>query len=320
MRRDLSNLAVESLSQGSPLLGSPLLGALLLGALSSGLVACGGDGGGKAERSGTRRDVVAVTSAPARWLVELSGVAAPAEVVAAPGSHPGDWRPDDAALDALVSARKVLLVSEEFEPWTQRAGLPPSRTVELVDLAPPGTLIGTEGVQHSHGAGPAHSHGGIVGTVWTDPELLEALPRAVAEALGGEGKAARDVPGLAEYRAALEALGKAAKGRALIATDHGLEYIGRAAGLEVRVALLECNGEGPTNERGVLQAQAFSEKSDDAGLLVWLDEEPNAEFSATAKDAFGLRSVPFSLGATPGSDVLPTLTGSVNALAAALAE
>lgn len=280
------------------------------------LCSCGGDEARR--RDSSRRAVVAVTSAPAAWLVELSGGALPAEVVASAGADPRRWRPDDAALEALVSAERVLLVSEEFEPWTQRAGLPPSRTLELADLVEPDLLLRTTGVEHTHGTGPAHSHGGTVGTIWTDPAALETLPARVAEALGGSGDGLRAPEGLDAYREALTALGAKAAGRAIIATDHGLEYVARAAGVEVRVALLECGPDGPTNQRGILQAEAFAKKEDDAGLLVWVGEAPHSTFAPAAEAEFGLRSIPFDLGAAPGSDVLGALTASVRALTEAL--
>lgn len=280
------------------------------------LCSCGEDQA--ARRDASRRAVVAVTSGPAEWLVELSGAALPAEVVAAAGADPRRWRPDDAALETLVRAERVLLVSEEFEPWTQRAGLPPSRTLELADLVEPDQLLRTTGVEHTHGTGPAHSHGGTVGTVWTDPAALESLPIRVAEALGAEGEGARAPEGLDAYREALAALGARAAGRAIIASDHGLEYVARAAGIEVRVALLECGADGPTNQRGVLQAEAFAQKEDDAGLLVWVGEAPHPTFAPAAEAELGLRSVPFDLGAAPGSDVLGALTASVRALTEAL--
>ena len=92
----------------------------------------------------------------------------------------------------------------------------------------------------------------------------------------------------------------------------------RAAGVEVRVALLECGPDGPTNQRGILQAEAFAKKEDDAGLLVWVGEAPHSTFAAAAEAEFGLRSIPFDLGAAPGSDVLGALTASVRALTEAL--
>ncbi|MEE2938952.1 MAG: hypothetical protein VX460_01075, partial [Planctomycetota bacterium] len=133
-----------------------------------------------------------------------------------------------------------------------------------------------------------------------------------------EGDGARAPEGLEAYREALAALGAKAAGRAIIASDNGLEYIARAAGVEVRVALLECDADGPTNQRGILQAEAFAEEDDDAGLLVWVGAPPHPTIAPAAEAELQLRSVPFDLGAAPGSDVLGALTASVRALTEAL--
>ena len=45
---------------------------------------------------------------------------------------------------------------------------------------------------------------------------------------------------------------------------------------------------------------------------------PHPTFAPAAEAELGLRSIPFDLGAAPGSDVLGTLTASVRALTEAL--
>lgn len=268
-------------------------------------------------RARQSRDVVAVTSGPAQWIAELVLAEGQWDAVAKAGARPDAWRPDDAELDRLISARKILLVGEEFEPWTQRAGLPPSRVVSLVSLADPDRLLVTEGITHTHGTGAAHSHGGTVPTVWTDPDLLEALLPEVAKALGAASRAPQNIPGLEAYRAALADLRAASGGRAIIASGHGLEYIGRATGIEVRVALLEPDENGPTNDRGTHLLQGFAKKPDDAGLLVWIEPPPPA-FTKLAEQELGLTSVHFNLGGSAGSKTIATLTESTRRLTAAL--
>lgn len=282
------------------------------------LPACGGaKDAPQRSRSSQSRDVVAVTSGPAEWIAGLMLAEGKWDAVAEAGARPSAWRPGDAALDRLISARKILLVGEEFEPWTQRAGLPPSRVVSLVGMADPSRLLITEGITHTHGTGAAHSHGGIVPTVWTDPDLFLSLLPQVAKALGPGAVVPRDVPGLDAYRTALAELKTASRDRAIIASGHGLEYIGRAAGIELRVALLEPNENGPTNDRGAHQLEGFAKKPDDSGLLVWV-EPPPAEFANLAEQELGLTSVHFDLGGDAGSKTLTVLTESTRRLTAAL--
>ncbi len=287
-------------------------------AASMGLWSCGGDAvDTPSARGGQTRDVVAVTSGPAEWIASLVMAEGQWDAIAEAGSVPGTWRPDDGELDRLISARKILLVGEEFEPWTQRAGLPPSRVVSLVSLADPSRLLATDGITHTHGTGPAHSHGGTVPTVWTDPDLLESLLPVAAKALGAAGAYSGEIPGLADYRAALDELRGATRGRAIIVSGHGLEYIGRITGTEFRVALLEPDENGPTNDRGRHQLDGFAKKPDDAGLLVWVDPPPTA-FRDVVKSELGLTSVHFDLGGSAGAETLQVLTESTRRLAAAL--
>ena len=271
---------------------------LLLALLAAG---CADDSGGERSRA-TTRDVIAVASGPALHLATLATGQERVDLVPATGTAPAGWRPTDEQLGRLISARRVLLVGADFEPWTQRAGLPPSRVATVADHLPDSVLITVGSIEHTHGTGPAHSHGGPVPTMWTDPDAWEPLLAATRAALEVPGRA--DLPAgtldeLAKYRAALAELRDAVGGRAVIATDHGLEYIARAADFEVRVALLEPNEDGPTNRRGVLQAEAFSKKKDDAGVLVWIDEVPLEQFSVVAKESLGLTSVHFDTGASP---------------------
>lgn len=275
---------------------------VLLLALLLFLTACADDGSGEDTVRSAAREVVVVTSGPAFHLATLAAGPDDVELIAEPGSAPAHWRPTDEELQTLVSANQILLMGADFEPWTQRTGLPPSRVATLADGLPEGVLITVESIEHTHGTGPAHSHGGPVPTVWTDPDAWGPLLRSTRDALGrpgGDALPAGTKEQLERYRTALAGLRDAADGKAIIATDHGLEYIARTAGFEVRVALLEPGDEGPTNQRGVLQAEAFSKKKDDAGLLVWIDHPPLEDFARVAKESLGLSSVHFDTGASP---------------------
>ena len=123
-------------------------------------------------------------------------------------------------------------------------------------------LIHTATVSHTHGKGPAHSHGGAVPTTWTDPALLRAMVHGAGELLAGvletpesAGSAAAAVArqeafavSLAEYEAALGDLKTRLAGRRLFAVDHGLEYVARAADAPLLVTLLELEAGGGRND------------------------------------------------------------------------
>lgn len=294
-------------------------------------LACGGDGSG-AERSAPElRDAIAVTSGPAALVAGWVVPGAELDAVIPAGADPRAWSPDDAELDAIITSRAVVTIGDEtLEPWTQRVALPPSRTAELGAALPSGATIEVGTVTHTHGEGPAHSHGGTVATWWTDPDLWPALAAGVAEELRRAGVEDAEAPSGPELpwraaeeaqRAALGELAVACGDRALIASDNGLEYVARAAGIDLRVALLEFDADGAPSQKGVLQLGEFTRRGDDAGLLVvFSDAEARAAEALAEEFEVRLHVFDLGLGYDPEASALARLTASTRRLAEALSE
>ena len=274
------------------------------------------------------RSVVAVTSGPAELLAAAAVGQARVERVAPSGIPLDRWRPDDGARDAMVSARRVLVLGDEGEPWLQRAGLPPSRTARLEAAVPVERWIEVGSFTHTHGGGESHTHGGVVVETWTDPDLLRAMARRSAVQLRSalEGGGAAPPPGgldgrIDAYAAELTALAAALDGRALIATHHGMEYLCRWAGIRLEVTELELEGSGaPPNDAAVRElAELAGQEGAQAGVLVW-PGRLDPTFAEMAQQELGLRSVDFDLGGTLSDrDTLTRLTQSVARLRAAIA-
>lgn len=291
---------------------------------------CADRSGSATEVPGTAslRPVVAVTSGPAELLA--AAVVGQARVErAAPSGVPLDrWRPDDGALDAMVSARRVLVLGDEAEPWLQRAGLPPSRTVRLDAAIPEASWIEVGSFTHTHGGGESHTHGGVVAEAWTDPDLLRAMARRCEQQLGSvlEGSEAAAPPAALDaridaYAAELRALAEALDGRALIATHHGMEYLCRWAGIGLEVTELELDGSGaPPNDAAVRDlAELAGQPGAQGGVLVW-PGRLDPTFAEMAQQELGLRSVDFDLGGPlSDGDTLTRLTQSAARLRAAIA-
>ncbi|MDB4736330.1 zinc ABC transporter substrate-binding protein [Planctomycetota bacterium] len=277
---------------------------------------------------GELRPVVAVASGPAELLAAAAVGPERVERVAPEGAPLDRWRPDDDALDAMVSARRVLVLGDEAEPWLQRAGLPPSRTVRLDAAIPEASWIEVGSFAHTHGGGESHTHGGVVAEAWTDPALLRAMAQRTRGQLGavlGEGEASAPAWTLGAridaYADELDALAEALDGRALIATHHGLEYLCRAAGIRLEVTELELDGGGshPNDDAVRRLAELAGQEGAHAGVLVWPGPLDSA-FAEKARQELGLRSVDFDLGASlAGSDTLTRLTQSTARLRAAIA-
>ncbi len=307
-------------------------------------VTCGGDDPSRSER-GPRENFVAVAAGPARLVAEAIVGSDHVRAVAAAGTSMATWRPGDEALEAMIGARRIVVVGAEFEPWLQRAGLPPSRTLTLAERGTGDRWIEIGAIEHTHGGGESHSHGGVVPTVWTDPQQLRAFLRACARDLPGaidgldaeSSKASRRAleGRIDAYEEALEGLRAAAGGRALIATDHGLEYIARAAGIELVVTPLEFGDTGASpNDQAIRDLETLAADSErHAGVLVWpvrlegqIDRnfagDSDRDFAAAIHAELGLVSVHFDLGGTLGDavsdDTLARLMGSIARLHAAL--
>ena len=303
--------------------------------LLAGMPGCGRDPGRGGSPGGRNaiEDVIAVASGPTELVTSVvvgpERVAQLAPAWTDTSSTAADWRPDDAALDRLVTARRVVLLGLDFEPWAQRAGLPPSRVLELESLIAGERVVRVETVTHTHGKGAAHSHGGTVPAVWSDPALLQAMVHGAGEALTGVLESVgspeqaierrrRFEERLITYREALDDAATALGDRPLVAAGNGLEYVARAMDAELRVARLETQG-GRPSDHGLEELQVISRSGEHPGVLVWL-EPVDAELAATIEGELGLVSVQFDLGAEPGgpADTLDRLIASANALRDAL--
>ncbi|QDV08542.1 Periplasmic solute binding protein family protein [Planctomycetes bacterium Poly30] len=304
--------------------------ALLLAVALDGL-SCGGASAPGAERAGIR-EVVTVASAPAELIAEVSVGPGLVERLGADASA-GGWSPSNADLVSLVTARRVLLMGAEFEPWAQRAGLPPSRTITLGDGLSRDAFIATATVSHTHGQGPSHSHGGVVLTVWTDPAQLRAMVHGAGEMLAGvlEAPEAPDAATqavkrheafeaeVAAYEAAIADLKERVGGRRLFAVAHGLEYVARAADAPLLVTLLEIEASGERNDHAAALLEQAAAEPGHAGVLVWLGPI-DAPFEKIAKEGLGLTSVRVDLGLEgSGATLLSRMTKSLEGLSAAVA-
>lgn len=281
-----------------------------------------------AKEATSLRQVVAVTSGPAELLAAAAVGPARVERVAPRGVPLDRWRPDEEALEAMVSARRVLVLGDEAEPWLQRAGLPPSRTARLEAAVPEALWIEVGSFTHTHGGGESHTHGGVVAETWTDPDLLRVMAQRsdvrLRSALAGGGAA--PPPGSLDgridaYAAELTALAAALDGRALIATHHGMEYLCRWAGIRLEVTELELDGSGVApNDAAVRElAELAGQEGAHAGVLVW-PGQLDPTFAEMAQQDLGLRSVDFDLGGPLADrDTLTRLTQSATRLRAAIA-
>src|SRR5262245_27092626 len=149
-------------------------------------------------------------------------------------ADPAFWQPDAATLEGYQKADLVVVNGAHFEAWVETASLPTTRVVDTA-AGFANRWIKLEGsLTHSHGPGPAHTHGGTDGHTWVDPlnakEQADAIRRALVRLLPAKAAAidanfaalAKDLDAL---DAAFRALGKLPEGRSLYASHPAWNYL-----------------------------------------------------------------------------------------------
>ena len=117
--------------------------------------------------------LVLVTTAGFQDLVEaLAGQAVRVQNVVPPEKFSPDWRPRKEAARLLQQASLVLLNGADWEPWTERVALAPSRTVDTTAGMSSRLIRIPDAVTHRHGPEGSHSHAGTVWATWLSPSLL----------------------------------------------------------------------------------------------------------------------------------------------------
>ncbi len=117
--------------------------------------------------------LVLVTTAGFQDLVEaLAGQAVRVQNVVPPEKFSPDWRPRKEAARLLQQASLVLLNGADWEPWTERVALAPSRTVDTTAGVSSRLIRIPDAVTHRHGPEGSHSHAGTVWATWLSPSLL----------------------------------------------------------------------------------------------------------------------------------------------------
>ena len=99
------------------------------------------------------------------------------------GSDPAFWRPTDAEIQAYQASDLILLWGADFAKWVQNVSLPFDRVVDSGASIRDRYIYEEEGVSHSHGNSPAHSHGEVAFNTWLDIKLLILQARAVHDSL-----------------------------------------------------------------------------------------------------------------------------------------
>lgn len=91
---------------------------------------------------------------------------------------PAFWMPGADTIAAYQGADLILLNGAGYAKWTAKVSLPRLRLVETSRGFKDAYIEVQEAVNHSHGPGGEHAHGGVAFTTWLD--LTQAAQQAVA--------------------------------------------------------------------------------------------------------------------------------------------
>ena len=278
---------------------------------------CKGDD--RTTNSGEDNGAVYTTFYPTTYFAErVSGGLVPVECPLPDDADPIFWQPSREALAGYQQAALVVLNGASFEKWTETASLPADRTVVSGDL-PADQLIRYENaVVHKHGPGGEHSHEGIDGHTWLDPQIatlqVETIQAAMAKRWPEHAAAFEsNADALIAELAALDERLKNTTAPPLLASHPAYNYLAKRYSWDIDNLDLD-PGEMPSAEQLEDIRARLAERP--VKLLLW-EGEPLPEISAKLQSEFGLQSVLFSpLEGTPESgDYLSVMKENIDRLA-----
>lgn len=244
------------------------------------------------------------------------------------------WKPDDAAIKRYQSATLIVLNGADYEKWASTVSLPLTRVVDTAH-AFDASFLRFQGVTHSHGAAGPHTHTGIDGHTWMDPNQAKLQAQAILAAMTRTWPQHEKAFG-ANYQslaadldtldARLRAIAPALKAARLYASHPAYGYIARRYGLTIANVTLPPDEPATDAEWAEVAAAIAKEPADAKAPRVMLFEsQPLPATVQGLKERHAMTSVVFSpcetLGSderTKGEDYLKVMNENLDRLAAAV--
>jgi zinc transport system substrate-binding protein len=206
------------------------------------------------------------------------------------------WQPDDSTVAAYQAADLVILNGAGFEKWAATVSLPESRTADTsAPLA--GSLVHYEkAVTHSHGEAGQHSHEGLDGHTWLDPNNARAQAKVILDRLKEllpdqssalEANFAALASGLEQLDSALREI---PPGTRLLASHPAYNYLAQRYGWQI--ANFDFDPGEPLGDDQV-EATRATLADHPTKVILW-ESDPLPESATRLASEFGLRSVTFS--------------------------
>jgi len=293
------------------------------------LPGCGSEEPSKPAQSQTdnTENVVLTTFYPTAYFARrISGGLVPVDCPVPEGEDPIFWQPDRSVLERYRNAKLVVLNGAEFEKWALNASLPSSRLVNSAAPFKSELIKFDSGVTHSHGPAGEHSHQGVDGHTWLDPnraitqagEIAKGMTAAWPEhADAFAANLANLTQDLTELDAAFKEITPRLAGVKLLASHPAYNYLAKRYGWTITNLTLDPE-EGVTGEAMEQIAEAIG-NHEGKTILLWESEPSEGGFTGN------FVSVVFSPAELPGTgpdpispDYLQIMRANIDRLNAAL--
>jgi zinc transport system substrate-binding protein len=241
------------------------------------------------------------------------------------GIDPAFWKPSADAVQDFQAASLILLNGAGYAQWTRYATLPRARILVTADGCRDGYLHTEQSVRHQHGPEGAHAHSDLAFTTWLDLRLavcqashvrdvlIQRLPDAKDSITAGFETLEQD---LLDLDARLRVVGRASKGRPLLASHPVYPYLADAYGLSIESLHLEPDQALSGDDWKELDATL---KEGHAEWMLW--EASPLEATKAGLSQRGVTTVVFDPAGQPpvgGGDFLSVMKANVDRLECAV--
>jgi zinc transport system substrate-binding protein len=239
------------------------------------------------------------------------------------------WQPSREEVEAYAAADLIVINGAEFEKWVATVSLPESRVVDTA-AGFEDDFVTFETTTHAHGPGGEHTHEGVDGHTWVDPQNAIAQARTIQEAMVARWAAhetafrvngAALASDLSQLDARFEAIAPMLEGAQLLASHPAYNYVAKRYGWSIGNFELDPGEPIDPEALGVIRGQLDG----DARVRVMLWESAPVEAAKAALAETGVVSVEFSpcelLGEAEraaGEDYLSIMNANLDRLGGAL--
>lgn len=243
------------------------------------------------------KPTIATTNYPLTYFAErLAGDFAEILYEIPADEDPAFWKPSDEQIARIQQADLIVMNGATYEKWAATAPLPLEGIVNTSLSFRKQYLETAGGEVHSHGDGPAHSHGGTAFTLWLDLQQANQQAEAIAMALHKEFPDQREA--VSKSLAALtreladldKVMKKAAAGlqEAPVLASHPIyQYWARAYGVQVEA--LEWEPDMKLDEKALADLAGLMKENPRAKYFLWEGTPAEGHSDVLAKK--GLTSI-----------------------------